>query len=185
MKKSGYNEPPTRRDFMSTCGLAAAGAICSGPLSARTASPRQPVIVDLAPIAVGQEITVAWNALPIIIRHRTQNEIDRARNGSVDTLVDRFARNALLAESAPATDDNRIRPGHPEWLVLVGICTHLGCRLASDEPATGGEDIGWFCPCHAARFDRAGRVLSGPARTNLSVPPYKFIAVNRIVIGTV
>jgi ubiquinol-cytochrome c reductase iron-sulfur subunit len=184
MKNTVYNEPPTRRDFMSTCGLAAAGAIISGPLFARTAGSRQQIVVDLAPIAVGQEVTVAWNALPIIIRHRTQNEIDRARNGSVEHLVDRFARNAALAERAPATDDNRTRPGHPEWLVLVGICTHLGCRLTNDDVVTG-EDIGWFCPCHAARFDRAGRVLSGPARTNLAVPPYKFIAANRIVIGTI
>jgi ubiquinol-cytochrome c reductase iron-sulfur subunit len=183
MKNAVYNEPPTRRDFMFSCGLAAAGAIFSGPLSARTAGSRQPIVVDLAPIAVGQEVTVAWNGLPIIIRHRTQNEIDRARNGSVEHLVDRFARSAALAETAPATDDNRIRPGHPEWLVLVGICTHLGCRL-TNEDVTGGEEVGWFCPCHAARFDRAGRVLSGPARTNLAVPPYKFIATSRIVIGT-
>jgi ubiquinol-cytochrome c reductase iron-sulfur subunit len=184
MKDTVFNEPPTRRDFMSSCGLAAAGAVFSGPLLARTAGSRQPVVVDLAPIAVGQEVTVGWNALPIIVRHRTQNEIDRARNGSVENLVDRFARNAALAERAPASDDNRARPGHPEWLVLVGICTHLGCRLTNDAFVTG-EDIGWFCPCHAARFDRAGRVLSGPARTNLAVPPYKFIAANRIVIGAI
>jgi ubiquinol-cytochrome c reductase iron-sulfur subunit len=99
-------------------------------------------------------------------------------------LIDPHARNAALSERAAASDANRTLARHPEWLVVVGVCTHLGCRLLTGDPAApDGRGEGWFCPCHAARFDTSGRVCSGPARTNLPVPPYRFVAPSTLEIG--
>jgi ubiquinol-cytochrome c reductase iron-sulfur subunit len=140
--------------------------------------------VDLAPIAPGQEISVRWRGLPIFVRHRTRQEIEQARNTPLSDLRDRFARNDALPVKALATDDNRTKAGHDNWLVVVGVCTHLGCLLKSSETTAAGDPSeAWFCPCHAARFDVSGRVRSGPARTNLPVPPYQFLTASRIRIG--
>ena len=149
------------------------------------ATPPLPVTdVDLSPIESGQMIQVTWRGQPIVIRHRTREEIERVRGTPLSDLADRLARNAMLPPRTLATDDNRIKAGHDNWLVVVGLCTHLGCLL-KPEPAAdmAAEGISLFCPCHAARFDHSGRARSGPARTNLPVPPYPFLSPTSIRIG--
>ncbi len=184
------SDSPSRRDFLFVCtgSFAAVGATAAAwPLFAQAApnaaTPSPSVLVDLTPIAPGQAITVAWRAQPIIIRHRTPAEVDLTRNMPLNDLIDPHARNAALPRKAPASDANRTRADKPEWLVVVGVCTHLGCRLETNDTFAREANDGWFCRCHAARFDLAGRVRSGPARTNLAVPPYRFVAHNRLEIG--
>jgi ubiquinol-cytochrome c reductase iron-sulfur subunit len=184
--------PPTRRDFLSVSAgafLTAGGTFAAWPfIDQMNPNPSTPPIetrlVDLAPIAPGQTITVAWRGQPIFVRHRTTSEIERARNVAVGDLPDPYARNSALPVNARASDINRTIAGRSEWLVVVGLCTHLGCRLQplhAVEPSDTGQ--GWFCPCHAARFDLAGRVRAGPATTNLPVPPYRFVTTSKIEIG--
>ncbi len=142
------------------------------------------VEVDLAPVAEGQAITVVWRGKPIFIRNRTKKEIEEAKAVSVDDLPDPEARNAALAVDAPATDQNRTKEGKENWLVMIGICTHLGCipkgQRISDPK---GEYGGWFCPCHGSQFDTAGRIRKGPAPRNLGVPLYSFVSDTKIKIG--
>ena len=140
--------------------------------------------VDLAPIEEGQAITVMWRGKPIFIRHRTAKEVDEAKEVKVDVLIDKLARNANLADDAPATDDNRAAPEREPWLVMIGICTHLGCIPKGQ--AVGdykGEYGGWFCPCHGSQYDTAGRVRVGPAPENMYIPPYAFTSDTKIKIG--
>jgi ubiquinol-cytochrome c reductase iron-sulfur subunit len=179
---------PGRRDFLfvATGSMAAVGgALATWPLIAQMnpAADVTPgtVLVDLASIRAGQAITVAWRGHPVVIRHRTPDEIARARNAPLDGLPDPYARNAALPERAPATDANRTIAQQPQWLVVIGRCTHLGCLLMGSNLPEGVE--GWFCPCHAARFDLSGRVRGGPARTNLEVPPWRFVGASLIEIG--
>ena len=140
--------------------------------------------VDLAPIKPGQAITVLWRGKSVFIRHRTPAEIDEARNVSVKALIDRNARTSGLADAAPATDDNRTKPDRAQWLVVVGVCTHLGCipqgqRMSEQR----GDWGGWFCSCHGSQYDVSGRVRKGPAPENLAVPPYHFVTDTLIEIG--
>ncbi len=183
-------DTPTRRDFLFVCTgsfAAVGGALAAWPLFAQagpnSATPSPSVLVDLTPIRPGQAVTVVWRAQPVIIRHRTRIEMDLARSVPLDGLIDPYAQNAALPKKTPASDANRTRADRPEWLVVVGVSTHLGCRLETNDAFARESDDGWFCRCHAARFDLAGRVRSGPARTNLAVPPYRFVARNRIEIG--
>lgn len=128
------------------------------------------VDVDIAPIVEGQAITVKWQGKPVFIRHRTASEIESARTVDLKSLVD------------PATDEKRIQK--PEWLVLVGICTHLGCIPSGQKPSESrGEFGGWFCPCHGSHYDTSGRIRKGPAPTNLEVPPYTFVNDTTLRIG--
>jgi ubiquinol-cytochrome c reductase iron-sulfur subunit len=182
--------PPTRRDFLSvfTASFAAAGAAAAvwplvDQMNPNPGTPRGSIFVDLAPIAPGQAITVSWRGQPVFVRHRTPDEIARARSVALDRLPDPYARNAALSAHADASDANRTLAQRPEWLVVVGICTHLGCKLGSGDAGTADGDVAWLCPCHAARFDSSGRVRSGPARTNLPVPPYRFVTRTQIEIG--
>ncbi|MDC9700981.1 MAG: ubiquinol-cytochrome c reductase iron-sulfur subunit [Alphaproteobacteria bacterium] len=134
------------------------------------------VVVDLEPIEIGQSITVKWQGKPVFIRHRTPKEIEVSRSVSVLSLIDSDARNENLP-GADASDENRV--ANPDWLVAVGICTHLGCI-----PVSGaGELGGWLCPCHGSIYDASGRVLKGPAPENLLVPPYVFESNSKIRIG--
>ena len=140
--------------------------------------------VDIAPIEEGQAITVMWRGKPIFIRHRTAKEIEEAKDVKVDKLIDPLARNANLPDSAPATDVNRAASDREPWLVMIGICTHLGCIPKGQ--AVGdykGDYGGWFCPCHGSQYDTAGRVRVGPAPQNMYIPPYAFASDTKIKIG--
>jgi ubiquinol-cytochrome c reductase iron-sulfur subunit len=142
--------------------------------------------VDLAPVQPGQAITVMWRGKPVFIRNRTKEEIDAAAKVDLAGLTDRSARNLAMPESAPATDANRVKKGHENWLVLVGVCTHLGCIPKGQtvaEAAMRGDYNGWFCPCHGSHYDTSGRIRLGPAPRNLDVPPYEFVSDTKIVIG--
>jgi ubiquinol-cytochrome c reductase iron-sulfur subunit len=184
--------PPARRDFIvqAASAFAAVGSAAAlwpfiDQMNPNPATPPPEVRdVDLAPIEPGQAITVWWRGMPIVVRHRTAEEVRIARSTPVAHLRDRLARNPALPRNASADDANRTMEGHESWLVVVAVCTHMGCLLKSQSSAEAvatGE--GWFCPCHAARFDLSGRVRSGPAPTNLPVPPYRFISATRIRIG--
>jgi len=166
----------TRRDFLyiATGAVAAVGgAAVLVPLIAQmnpdasTIAAGAPIEVDLAPVAEGQVIKVFWRSKPIFISHRTKKEIDEAVKVDVATLPD------------PATDAERTKPGHEPWLVVIGICTHLGCIPLAHQ----GEYGGFFCPCHGSVYDTAGRIRKGPAPANLVLPPYQFVSDTRIRIG--
>jgi ubiquinol-cytochrome c reductase iron-sulfur subunit len=145
--------------------------------------PPEATEVDLVPIQPGETKSVYWRGKPVFIRHRTRDEVKRARSLLLESLPDPYARNEALPARALASDANRTKEGHDTWLVVVGLCTHLGCVLPTRHPEAAAVSEGWVCPCHAARFDTSGRVRSGPARTNLSVPPYRFLNAARIRIG--
>ncbi len=126
--------------------------------------------VDISKVQVGQAITVAWRGKPVFIRHRTPEEISEAR----------AADNADLRD--PQKDAQRVEK--PEWLVVIGICTHLGCVPLGQKPTDPrGEFGGWFCPCHGSQYDTSGRIRKGPAPRNLEVPKYAFINDHTIRIG--
>jgi len=185
-------EEPDRRDFLTLAAgtfVAIGGAISLWPFIDQAnidagAQSLASIEVDLAPITVGQAITVMWRNKPVFIRHRTKEEIEKALAVDVKDLPDDSARNEGLPSSALATDENRTKPGHEKWLVMVGICTHLGCipkgQALSDKR---GDFDGWFCPCHGSHYDTAGRIRKGPAPRNLEVPIYEFITDTKIKIG--
>ena len=128
------------------------------------------VEVNLEPIEVGQAITIMWQGKPVFIRHRTADEIAKAADVQVTDLRD------------PEADADRVEK--PEWLVMIGLCTHLGCiPLGQKSTDPQGEFGGWFCPCHGSHYDTAGRIRKGPAPRNLPVPPYAFIDDTKILIG--
>ena len=140
--------------------------------------------VDISPIEVGQAITVMWRGKPIFIRHRTAQEIEQAKATPLDDLIDPLARNVNLPDDAPATDENRAVPERESLLVMIGICTHLGCIPIGQAPGQyKGEYGGWFCPCHGSQYDTAGRVRIGPAPQNMYIPPYSFTSDTKIKIG--
>ena len=126
--------------------------------------------VDLSPVEVGQAITVTWRGKPVFVRHRTEAEIDEA--GAVD----------LTELRDPQPDSERTQK--PEWLVMVGICTHLGCIPLGQKPGDPkGEYGGWFCPCHGSHYDTSGRIRKGPAPENMLVPTHDFIDDTTLVVG--
>ncbi len=125
------------------------------------------VEVDISGISVGEEKKVMWRGKPIFIKHRTKKEIEEAENVELAELKD------------PQTDAERVKKGKEEWLITIGICTHLGCVPIGGE----GEYKGWFCPCHGSQYDTSARIRKGPAPTNLAIPPYEFINDTTIKIG--
>jgi ubiquinol-cytochrome c reductase iron-sulfur subunit len=138
--------------------------------------------VDLTPIVVGQQVVVKWRGHPLFVRRRSPAEIAMAKAVDVNSLPDPVARNANLPDSAPATDANR--EFKPEWLILIGVCTHLGCTPTVSTPsAPEGEFGGWLCHCHGSQYDTAGRIRKGPAPQNLAVPPYAFLSDTRVKVG--
>ena len=195
MKKAGDGQAPTRREFIhllagSTAAVGAAGVVV--PL-VHQMNPDASVLalstkeVDLSSIEVGQAIKVFWQGKPVFIRHRTAAEIAAGEEVSLSSLKDENARNANDAD-AVATDDGRVTSAdgqaRPEWLVLVGVCTHLGCiPLGTAQGEVKGDYNGWFCPCHGSHYDVAGRIRKGPAPENLAVPPYQFLTDTTIKIG--
>lgn len=183
---------PNRRDFVMIASAAFAGiggAASLWPLIDQmnpdaSAQALASIEVDLEPVEEGQAITVLWRGKPVFIRHRTADELKSATDVKLIDLPDPEARNKVLASDAPATDKNRTVEGHEKWLIVVGICTHLGC-IPKGQGLTDnkGEFGGWFCPCHGSHYDTSGRIRKGPAPSNLDVPPYKFISDNKILIG--
>ena len=166
----------TRRDFLyiATGAMAAVGgAAALVPLVAQmnpdasTIAAGAPIEVDLAPINEGQVIKVFWRGKPIFINHRTKKQIDEARAVNVASLPD------------PQPDQARVKEGREQWQVLIGICTHLGCIPLAHQ----GPYDGYFCPCHGSIYDTSGRIRSGPAPSNLALPPYEFVSDTRIRIG--
>ena len=140
--------------------------------------------VDLSPIKEGQAITVLWRGKPVFIRNRTPDEVKTAKTVKLADLKDPLARNEGLPENTRATDENRTKTGKENWLVLVGICTHLGCIPKGQGVGDAKGDFGgWFCPCHGSHYDTAGRIRVGPAPQNLAVPPYQFLSDTQIKIG--
>jgi ubiquinol-cytochrome c reductase iron-sulfur subunit len=121
--------------------------------------------VDVSTIERGQSITVLWRGKPVFIRRRTEEEIAKAREVDLKEL------------KHPEKDEDRAR--NPEWLVMLGVCTHLGCVPLGDK----GEYGGWFCPCHGSHYDTSGRIRKGPAPTNMEIPKYEFVNSNTIKIG--
>ena len=121
--------------------------------------------VDISNVEKGQSITVLWRGKPVFIRRRTDEEIAKARNVNIDEL------------KHPEKDEDRAKD--PEWLVMLGVCTHLGCVPLGDK----GEYGGWFCPCHGSHYDHSGRIRKGPAPTNLEIPQYSFLSDTLIKIG--
>ena len=121
--------------------------------------------VDISKIGLGKTITVLWRGKPVFIRRRTQEEISKAKNVKLEELKD------------PQKDEDRVKK--PEWLIMTGVCTHLGCVPLGDK----GDFGGWFCPCHGSHYDTSGRIRKGPAPTNLEIPKYEFVDNNTIKIG--
>lgn len=173
MTASTMPDEPTRRDFL-YIATTAVGAVGAGfavwPLIAQmnpdaTTLAAASIEVDIGGIAVGQVVTVKWRGKPVFVMRRTGEEIAAARAVVLSELPD------------PETDEARVQK--PEWLVVIGICTHLGCvPLVHQGPYKGA-----FCPCHGSAYDTSGRIRVGPAPANLPIPPYKFAGDTKLVIG--
>jgi ubiquinol-cytochrome c reductase iron-sulfur subunit len=173
---SSSSAEPTRRDFLyvATGAVAAVGAAAvAWPLisqmnpDASTIAAGAPIEVDLSPVATGQDLKVFWRGKPIYIMNRTPKQIEEARSVQLSSLPD------------PQTDQARVKEGHDQWLVVIGICTHLGCIPIAYE----GNYDGFFCPCHGSQYDSSGRIRQGPAPLNLAIPPYAFVSDTKIKIG--
>jgi ubiquinol-cytochrome c reductase iron-sulfur subunit len=180
----------TRRDFlyvasgaMAVVGVGAAAWPFIDQMNPSAAALAQATSeIDISSIVAGQQIVFKWRGHPLFVRRRTPTEISMAKAVDVASLPDPLARNANLPDSAPATDANR--EIKPEWLVLIGVCTHLGCTPTVSTPsAPEGEFGGWLCHCHGSQYDTAGRIRKGPAPQNLAVPPYSFLSDTRIKVG--
>ena len=186
----------TRRDFLyiATGAVGAVGAALTAWPFINQMNPDASVLamssveIDLAPIAEGQAITIKWRGNPVFIRHRNQAEIDAAKTVKMEDLKDPLARNANVKDGDAATDENRVVGGKEGFLVMMGVCTHLGCvPLGNDGDFAVVEGSakhgGWFCPCHGSHYDTAGRIRKGPAPTNLPVPVYAYLTDTKIRIG--
>ena len=185
-----------RRDFLyiATGAVGAVGAALTAWPFISQMNPDASVLalatieVDLAPIVEGQAITLKWRGNPVFVRHRTPAEIEAAKTVKMDELKDPIPRNENVKDGDPATDENRVVGGKEQFLVMMGVCTHLGCvpignegdyALVEGSARTGG----WFCPCHGSHYDTAGRIRRGPAPTNLPVPKYAYVSDSKIRIG--
>ena len=162
-----------RRDFLFTA-TAAAGAVGVGAAIWPVVDQMNPdasvkalasTEVDISSVQPGQSLTVLWRGKPVFIKRRTDQEIQKAREVSLGDL------------KHPEKDEDRVKK--PEWLVMLGVCTHLGCVPLTDK----GDYDGWFCPCHGSHYDTSGRIRKGPAPTNMEIPKYAFIDDNTIKIG--
>jgi ubiquinol-cytochrome c reductase iron-sulfur subunit len=176
---------PNRRDFLyiATGAVGAIGvALTAWPFidqmnPTASALALGSIEADISTIQPGQQVVLTWRSHPLFVRRRTPKEIAESRSVPLSALIDPIARNANLPDDAPATDQNR--EIKPEWLILVGVCTHLGCTPTAFEGSYGG----YLCHCHGSQYDTAGRVRRGPAPQNLAVPPYTYLSDTRIKIG--
>ncbi len=178
----------TRRDFL-YYATAGAGAVTAGAAIWPLVNQMNPsadvqalssIQVDVSGVAEGTQLTVKWLGKPVFIRNRTQEEIDEARAVALGDLVDRLAQNANLGADADASDQNRALDAEGRWLVMIGVCTHLGCVPIGDG---AGDFSGWFCPCHGSHYDNSGRIRRGPAPRNLDVPVASFLDETTIKLG--
>ena len=168
----------TRRDFL-YYATAGAGAVATGAAVWPLVNQMNPsadvralssIRVDVSGVEQGTQLTVKWLGKPVFIRRRTEDEVAAAKKGDGEDLRD------------PQKDGDRVQ--NDTWLVMIGLCTHLGCiPLGQKGTDTKGEFGGWFCPCHGSHYDTSGRIRKGPAPTNLPVPPYKFLDDKTILIG--
>ena len=164
---------PTRRDFLyiATGAVAAVGTAAAVWPLINQMSPDASTLalasteVDIGAIPEGQIVTIKWRGKPVFIRHRTAKEIAEAEDVNIATLPD------------PQTDAARVQK--PQWLIVIGVCTHLGCIPLGH----AGEYDGWFCPCHGSVYDTSGRIRKGPAPKNLVVPTYSFLTDVKVKIG--
>ena len=184
----------SRRDFL-YYATAGAGAVVTGAAVWSLVDQMNPSAdvqalssrrVDVSGLEPGSQMTVKWLGKPVFIRRRTQDEIDAAASVDMSQLIDDNARNANVGTDASAEDANRflVPPVEDgpigEWLVMVGVCTHLGCVPLGDG---AGEFGGWFCPCHGSHYDTSGRIRKGPAPENLAVPMAEFVDESTIKLG--
>ncbi|MGB0539666.1 MAG: ubiquinol-cytochrome c reductase iron-sulfur subunit [Paracoccaceae bacterium] len=177
----------TRRDFL-YYATAGAGAITAGAAVWPLVNQMNPsadvkalssIRVDISEIEPGTQLTVKWLGKPVFIRRRTEDEIAEARGVAMDDLIDLSARNNNAPE-LDAADENRALDETGEWLVMMGVCTHLGCVPLGDG---AGDFHGWFCPCHGSHYDTSGRIRKGPAPENLPVPVAAFVDDTTIKLG--
>lgn len=172
------NDSKTRRDFLNLT-VGAMGAVGVGSAVVPLVDSMNPAAdtlamstaeVDLSSIEEGQTKVVKWQGKPVFIKHRTAEEIAEAKSGDEEDLRD------------PEMDNERVKKD--QWLIVVGVCTHLGCiPQGSKESQVKGDYDGWFCPCHGSHYDTSGRLRAGPAPKNLPVPPYEFISDTVVKIG--
>ena len=184
---SHAEETGNRRDFLYVA-TASAGAVVAGAaiwplLDQMNASADVAALaskeVPVGNVDVGTQLTVKWLGKPVFIRRRTAAEIEEARAVAISDLADPDARNANAASGADAADANRTLDEAGEWLVMIGVCTHLGCVPLGN----AGEFGGWFCPCHGSHYDTSGRIRKGPAPENLPVPVASFVSETVIKLG--
>ena len=175
MATTSPHEDPNRRDFIHIAAAAAAVggvAAVAWPLidqmnPAGDTLALASIEFDLTKVVLGQQVIVKWRSKPVFVRHRTPKEIAEAVADDHAQLRD------------PATDASRVKPGKSEWLILIGVCTHLGCV-----PNFGqGQYGGWLCPCHGSVYDTSGRIRAGPAPLNLFIPDYTFLSDTKVKIG--
>jgi ubiquinol-cytochrome c reductase iron-sulfur subunit len=185
---SGAGGGPTRRDFLYlTTGMAGAvGAVAVAWPFIDQMRPDASTLamasieVDVSALEPGMSLTVKWRGKPVFIRNRTPKEVEEANKVDVTELKDPLARNANVAADAPAAGaDRSAGKGKENWLVMIGVCTHLGCVPLGES----GEFGGWFCPCHGSVYDTAGRIRQGPAPENMIIPVSSFISDTVIRIG--
>ena len=178
----------TRRDFL-YYATAGAGAVAAGAAVWPLVNQMNPsadvqalasIFVDISAVEVGTQLTVKWLGKPVFIRRRNEEEIAAGRAVAMADLVDPLAENKNIGAEADAADQNRTLDEAGEWLVMIGVCTHLGCVPIGDG---AGDFGGWFCPCHGSHYDTAGRVRKGPAPRNLPVPVAKFEDATTIKLG--
>jgi ubiquinol-cytochrome c reductase iron-sulfur subunit len=179
---------PTRRDFLYVA-TGVVGAVGAAAVAWPFIDQMRPdastlalssIEVDVSSVTPGMSLTVKWRGKPVFIRNRTPEEIEAGKAVPLADLKDPVARNANLAADAQATDiDRSAGEGKENWLIMVGVCTHLGCIPLGQQ----GEFGGWFCPCHGSQYDTAGRIRKGPAPENMAVPLFKFTSDTVIRIG--
>lgn len=184
----------TRRDFL-YFATAGAGAVATGAAVWPLVNQMNPsadvqalssIRVDISGLDVGTQVTVKWLGKPVFVRRRSESEIEQARSVDPGDLPDNNARNSNLADAASdGADENRALDESGEWLVMMGVCTHLGCVPLNDAGDYVGPDGigGWFCPCHGSHYDTSGRIRKGPAPENLPVPPAAFDDETTIKLG--
>ncbi|MDQ7071169.1 MAG: ubiquinol-cytochrome c reductase iron-sulfur subunit [Rhodobacterales bacterium] len=177
----------TRRDFL-YYATAGTGAVAAGAAVWPLVNQMNPsadvtalssIRVDVADVEVGTQLTIKWLGKPVFIRRRTEGEIEAARAVDISTLTDTMGQNRANM-ALDASDQNRTLDEAGEWLVMIGVCTHLGCVPIGN---ASGDFGGWFCPCHGSHYDTAGRIRKGPAPENLWVPVAEFIDDTTIKLG--